>query len=207
LTSLPDDFGKKIPNCRTVNLNFNAVKDLQPLKGCGRLNKLMVAGNRLNKLRRTCIALTRLPALTKIDLRDNPLTIGFYPPFRESRLVVQGVVATDVQDPYTLPPVGQAPDSRWVTHLDEGTKMKRRTIELFLAKGCQTLVELDGLAFDRVTLLQQDEIWQKLTSMGVIAKASRTTSSTNGLDDEEGLPLNAEDNGVLDHQERSLFTE
>jgi protein NUD1 len=207
LTSLPNDFGKRIPNCRTLNLNFNAVQDLQPLKGCGRLNKLMVAGNRLNKLRRTCIALTRLPALTKIDLRDNPLTVGFYPPFRESRLVVQGVVATDVQDPCTLPPVGQALDSRWVTHLDEGTKMKRRTIELFLAKGCAGLVELDGLAFDRVVLLQQDEIWQKLTNMGIIAKASKTVSAMNGLDDEEALPLNAEGNGTLDQRERSLFIE
>ncbi|ERF68295.1 hypothetical protein EPUS_02751 [Endocarpon pusillum Z07020] len=170
LTSLPDDFGKKIPNCRTLNLNFNAVKDLEPLKGCGRLNKLMVAGNRLHKLRRTCIALTRLPALTKADLRDNPLTVGFYPPFREGRLVVHGDVKTEVQDPYTLPPGDQITDTKWLTHLDEGTRMKRRTIELFLAKGCEKLVELDGLEFDRVALLQQDEIWQKLTSMGVIAK-------------------------------------
>lgn len=214
LTSLPTDFGRKIPNCRTLNLNFNAIKDLEVLKGCGRLNKLMVAGNRLNKLRRTCIALTRLPALTKVDLRDNPLTVGFYLPFRESRLVVHGEVTTaDIQDPYSLPRVDLALDSKWITHLDEGTEMKRRTIELFLAKGCEKLVDLDGLAFDRVALLQQDEVWQKLASMGVITKPSRIVSTTHGFGDEEALPLDAEGYGVgeggglMDDRERSLCLE
>ncbi len=202
LTSLPSDFGQKIPNCRTLNLNFNAIRDLEPLKGCGRLNKVMIAGNRLNKLRRTCTALTRLPALTKIDLRDNPLTVGFYPPFRESRLVVHGEVSTDVQDPYSLPPVDQGLDPRWVTHLDEGTRMKRRTIELFLAKGCEKLVELDGLAFDREALLRQDEIWLKLTSMGVIARASRTGLTMDGFGVEEALPLDAGGPGAVDDRER-----
>ena len=207
LTSLPDDFGKKIPNCRTLNLNFNAVKDLQPLKGCGRLNKLMVAGNRLSKLRRTCIALTRLPALTKSDLRDNPLTVGFYPPFREGRLVVHGDANTEVQDPYTLPPLDQTIDTKWLTHLDEGTRMKRRTIELFLAKGCEKLVELDGLGFDRLALLQQDEIWQKLASMGVIAKQKRSGSTNNEIEDEEALPLDADGNNMADTRERREFVE
>ncbi len=207
LTSLPATFGDQIPNCRTLNLNFNAVKDLQPLRGCGRLNKLMIAGNRLNKLRRTCIVLTRLPALTKVDLRDNPLTIGFHPPFRQGRIVVHGSTTTEVQDPYTLGPADQAIDSKWMTHLDEGTRMKRRTIELFLAKGCEKLVELDGLAFDQVALLQQDEIWQKLSSMGVIAKASpRAMFTGHGFDEEKGLPLDAEGRRV-DDRGRSLFIE
>ena len=195
LTTLPDDFGEKVPNCRTLNLNFNAVKDLQPLKGCRRLNKLMVAGNRLHKLRRTCIALTRLPALTKIDLRDNPLTVGFYPPFRESRLLVHGEVNTGVNDPYSLPPVDRSLDSKWVMHLDEGTRMKRRTIELFLEKGCEKLVELNGLAYDRVALLQQDETWGKLIGMGVITRAGRKSSNTKEHDGEEALAADAEGNG------------
>jgi protein NUD1 len=201
LTFLPHDFGKKIPNCRTLNLNFNAIQDLQPLKSCGRLNKLMVAGNRLNKLRRTCMILIRLSALTKIDLRDNPLTVGFYPPFRESRLVIHGDKAANFEDPYALPPVDQSLDSKWISHLDEGTRMKRRTIELFLAKGCEKLIELDGLSFDRVRFLQQDEIWRKLASVGVLQRPSRRASTSHGLDDEEALPLDAEGNDVVDDRE------
>lgn len=196
LTTLPPDFGEKIPNCRTLNLNFNAIHSLRPLRDCGRLNKLMVAGNRLSKLRRTCMVLTMLPALIKIDLRDNPLTVGFYPPFRESRIVVHGEVATDVQDPYSLPPVDQAFDRKWITHLDEGTRMKRRTIELFLAEGCEKLIELDGLAFDRVALLQQDEIWSKLTSIGVLAKTSSIAMVPEEQDEDEALPLDAGVEGV-----------
>jgi protein NUD1 len=196
LTFLPHDLGKKIPNCRTLNLNFNAIQDVQPLKSCGRLNKLMVAGNRLNKLRRTCMILTRLSALTKLDLRDNPLTVGFYPPFRESRLVIHGDVVANVEDPYALAPVDQALDSKWISHLDEGTRMKRRTIELFLAKGCEKLIELDGLPFDRVAFLQQDEIWRKLASVGVLQRPSRRASTSRGVDDEEALPLNAEGNDM-----------
>jgi protein NUD1 len=207
LTSLPPDFGSKIPNCRTLNLNFNAVKDPQPLKGSVRLNKLMMAGNRLNKLRRTCIALTRLPALTKIDLRDNPLTVGFYPPFRDGRLVAQGDISAKVQDPYTLAPGDLALDSKWVSHLDEGTRMKRRTIELFFAKGCEKLIELDGLTFDRVAFLRQDEIWQKLTSMGVISKTGRISTTSREVDEDEILPLDADVGRAADDRERSLLIE
>lgn len=207
LTSLPEDFGKKVPNCRVLNLNFNAIKDVAPVKGCGRLNKLMIAGNRLNKLRRTCMALTRLPALTKIDLRDNPLTVGFYPPFRESRLIVRGQPTTDVQDSYMLPTLDHSLDSRWIAHLDEGTRMKRRTIELFLAKGCDQLMELSGLTFDRTAFLEQDELWQKLASLGIISKSRRPPLSNHELDDDEPLPLDAECNGVVHGRERSLAIE
>ncbi len=112
----------------------------------------------------------------------------------------------EVQDPYILAPIDTALDAKWVTHLDEGTRMKRRTIELFLAKGCERLVELDGLAFNRMALLQQDEVWQQLTSMGVIAKASpRAMFTVHGLDEEKALPLDAEVRRVMHDGERRLF--
>lgn len=52
------------------------------------LARLMVVGNRLSRMRRVCQILSRLGktgkgtacSLRKLDLRGNPLTIGFYPP-------------------------------------------------------------------------------------------------------------------------------
>lgn len=201
LTSLPRHFGRKIPNCRILNLNFNALQKIQSLGSCVRMNKLMVAGNRLNRLRRTCMTLTKLSVLTKVDMRDNPLTIGFYPPHRDDQLVLHGPSNTVRCDRYSLPPVDAAADGSWTDHLDDGTRMKRRTIELFVATGCQKLCEMDGLAIDRDALLHQDNLWAKLTQMGIIAKVEGGGRgiSAQGMvrdeDEDDALPLNAEVGG------------
>jgi hypothetical protein len=78
---------------------------------------------------------------------------------------------------------------------------------LFLAKGCEKLVELDGLSVDRVAFLQRDEIWRKLASVGVLKRPSRSASSSHGLDDEAALPLDAEGYAVVDDRERILCIE
>jgi protein NUD1 len=173
LTSLPTDFGQQIPNCRTLNLNFNAIGDLRPLRGCRRLNKLLVAGNRLTKLRATCVALSRLPALTKIDLRGNPVTVGFYPPLgmqrrwgdaRQGQLqLIQelpspsspSLSSPQIVKPYTLPPADRATDAHWLTHLDEPTRLKRQAMEVFLAMMGSSSCGGGGSGGEKLKLLEE----------------------------------------------------
>ena len=174
ITRLDAQFGNKVPNCRVLNLNFNAIAEIRPIQGAVQLNKLLVAGNRINRLRRTCLTLSRFPALRKLDVRDNPLTVGFYGPrFKEERMILYGALSTDDHDGshlYMIPPRSDEADKKWVKLLDEGTKMRRRTTELMIAEGCETLLELDGLRFEQESVLQPDETWSKLTRIGVLKR-------------------------------------
>ncbi|EPS32930.1 hypothetical protein PDE_07891 [Penicillium oxalicum 114-2] len=88
LKKLPADFSASFPNLKVLNLNFNSLDELEPLVGMNCLSRLAVAGNRLSRMRRVCQILSRLGrtnkkslcSLRKLDLRGNPLTVGFYPP-------------------------------------------------------------------------------------------------------------------------------
>ncbi|KAJ5811408.1 hypothetical protein N7474_007709 [Penicillium riverlandense] len=88
LQNLPDDFASSFPNVKVLNLNFNSVAEIESLVGMNCLSRLLVAGNRLSRMRRVCQVLSRLGrtvkgsacSLRKLDIRGNPLTVGFYPP-------------------------------------------------------------------------------------------------------------------------------
>jgi protein NUD1 len=184
LQSLPDSFGQRAPNIRTLNLNFNALHDITPLLGIVRLNKLLLAGNRLSRLRKTCLVLSRFKALTKVDLRNNPVTVGFYPalPPAENRVVLRrrrhGKRASrddsenqqeELLDPYAFPAADVELDRKYVRSLDTGTRMRRRVLELLLAGGNELLREVDGLAFEGAEMLgRRDEVWEGMVRAGVI---------------------------------------
>ncbi|KAJ5159538.1 uncharacterized protein N7482_006542 [Penicillium canariense] len=88
LNALPSEFASCFPNLKVLNMNFNSVTELEPLVGMNCLTRLTIAGNRLARMRRVCQILSRLGrtskgnpcSLRKLDIRGNPLTIGFYPP-------------------------------------------------------------------------------------------------------------------------------
>ena len=182
LQSLPSDLGRKIANVRTLNLNFNGIKDLRPLLGLIRPTKLLLAGNRIARLRRTTSVLSRFQSLKELDLRENPLTIGFYQRTPSSshdtatsadkRVIVANADTADQSielDPYTIPAGDVDLEQRYQLHLDESTKMRRRVYELLLVNGCSKYLRMvDGLVFDRATVKRKDAIWEKLCEMGVL---------------------------------------
>jgi Leucine-rich repeat (LRR) protein len=175
LQSLPSDFGQMAPNLRFLNLNFNALKDLRPLLNIKRLQGLLLAGNRLAQLRKNLAVLSKLTTLTKIDLRDNPLTMGFYAPAIENRLVAlkDGLSHNEKLEPFTLPASNRTSDQQYLTTLDEGTRLRRRVHEMMMASNCASLQDLDGLPFDSRDVLVKDEIWERLRHLGIIRKARR----------------------------------
>ncbi|KAK7535790.1 uncharacterized protein J3D65DRAFT_626252 [Phyllosticta citribraziliensis] len=79
LVALPERFGLLAPNVRILNLNANAMRDLRPLLNMKKLRKLEVAGNRLQRLRRNVLVLSKLgSSLKTVDMRNNPFNVGFY---------------------------------------------------------------------------------------------------------------------------------
>ncbi|RMZ84254.1 hypothetical protein DV738_g801, partial [Chaetothyriales sp. CBS 135597] len=170
IAGLGVDFGDIFPNCRTLNLNYNAIKDVSELQGMVRLVELSIARNRVKKMRRTCLVLARLSKLSKLDLRDNPLTLGYYAPHACDQ-------EKHTEQRFLLPEQDGEQDARWFQILDETTQLRRRMVELLLAQGCPSLRELDGLTFNERAEAHSDSTWQKLTSTGVLRKPTDDDST------------------------------
>lgn len=228
LHALPRDFSSSFPNLKVLNMNFNSIPELEPLVGMNCLSRLSMAGNRLARMRRICQILSRLGrtgkgkpcSLRKLDIRGNPLTVGFYPPAltgngtdadrKKLKGQAQGVERqqghrrdlsdaladmdqidhmthavsweddakpdqdVEINDPFTLPPADPRADTKYLNHLDQATRLRRRVLELLLYAGTSgSLHILDGLEL-RPSLggnsSDMGQAWTKLEELGVLRR-------------------------------------
>ncbi|KAI9902082.1 hypothetical protein N3K66_003899 [Trichothecium roseum] len=158
LIALPENIGQLMPNLRTLNLNFNAIVDLSPLRFIPRLKKLLVAANRLVDSTKVTELLTDFPHLTQLDLRDNPITLGFYAPLQ----VLVSQDATGEGEPFVLPGADVEKDRVFSKRLDEPTRLRRRLHQVVFGVSCKRLKVLDGLPIKRGDVLTRDEVMETL---------------------------------------------
>jgi Leucine-rich repeat (LRR) protein len=172
LKELPSDFGQLTPNVRSINLNFNSIRDLRPLLNIKRLSKLLLAGNKLERLRANAMVLGKLGTLTKLDWRDNPLSLRFYAPASENRIMSLRQKPSEEQatDRFVLPEGNTDVDEQYLLRLDYETRIRRRVTEMMLANFCRNLQELDGIPFDKARVLVKDDVWERLLCLGVIQR-------------------------------------
>lgn len=173
LKILHPDFGHKLPNLRILNLNYNALRDLRPIQGIFKLQKLFVAGNRISRLRQTAAVLEELgEELNEVDLRRNPLTVGFYTPQIESRQFSTSVASDErirmvrvqqnvdsserdgqqhknTMDSFIefdqgdlLPPVDREADALSRQRLDQDTMLRRRVYEILIMNACSNSLQI-----------------------------------------------------------------
>ncbi|KAI1634197.1 hypothetical protein F4809DRAFT_540586 [Biscogniauxia mediterranea] len=188
LQTLAPELGQLMPNLRVLNLNYNALGDISALQYIPRLKKLLVAGNRLLSAGPVMDVLAGFPHLARLDFRDNPATLGFYPPVQTLVRVVQrggckeevaASAATADYDPFTLPDVDPDRDDKFASRLDMGTRMRRRLYEMIVLDRCRQLRTLDGLPAAREAARARDGVWDALVKCGIIDK-------TQGLADADG---------------------
>ncbi|KAF1364691.1 hypothetical protein EJ07DRAFT_97641 [Lizonia empirigonia] len=172
LKELPDNFGQLTPNIRSINLNFNSLQDLRPLLNIKRLSELLLAGNKLERLRQNAMVLGKFSSLSKLDWRDNPVTLRFYASALENRVMSLRHNPDDGQltDRFVLPRGDVDADEQHQSRLDYETRIRRRVTEMMLANMCRDLRELDGLPFDKARVLVKDDVWERLTMLGVIRR-------------------------------------
>jgi Leucine-rich repeat (LRR) protein len=158
LSTLPEEVGLMMPNLRVLNLNMNALSDLAPLRAVPRLKRLFVVGNRLADPARVIGTLGGMACLSVVDLRDNPLTQGFYAPVQ---VVVhqrrKGTVTNEKDDDeggdgggeggeqFALGDQDAERDARYCARLDMDTRVRRRLYETMVGKRCGRVRRLDGL--------------------------------------------------------------
>ena len=154
-----------------------------------RLKRLHLAGNRLSRLSKVATILVQLRTPSSVDLRGNPLTIGFYPPVGETQVITSegSQVDTVYKEPFTLRKGDAEKDEKYASRLDMKTQMLRRAYEMLLLGGCQRLQILDGLSVDRSVLDLKDEIWEALVKVGIVSIA--TLGSEKQAEVEEDGPV------------------
>ncbi|KAI0438902.1 hypothetical protein F4803DRAFT_533378 [Xylaria telfairii] len=169
LQSLAPDIGQLMPNLRILNINFNALDDLWPLRYIPRLKKLLAVGNRLSEAGKVANALAEFPHLSRLDLRNNGATLGFYAP-------VQTLVSTDDDggkeaefDPFTLPDVDAERQEKFASRLDMDTRMRKRVYDMVVLSDCRQLKMLDGLPVSKEVVSRKDDVWEALVENGIIA--------------------------------------
>ena len=189
--SLPEHLGWMCPNLRVLNANFNALSDLRPLTDIPRLKKLLLAGNRIDMDKARLVSvLAEFPHLRVLDLRSNPLSLGFYPPPHALTKVCDKVADSGKANepcPFELPDSDPGRDRRFVKRLDMQTRMRRRLYEIILASACLRLQVLDGLSINRDAINFRDAVWQGLRDKGLVRvdkspvlKVSNVTNSSHG---------------------------
>ncbi|GFF24245.1 hypothetical protein IFM58399_00589 [Aspergillus lentulus] len=83
----------------------------------------------------------------------------------------------EIDDPYTLPTADAQADQKYLSHLDDATRLRRRIFELMLYAGTGgSIKSLDGLEFRPVLTegSDMDHAWSKLEQLGVLKKKSIT---------------------------------
>ncbi|CDZ96542.1 Protein phosphatase 1, regulatory subunit, and related proteins [Phaffia rhodozyma] len=88
LSALPDGFSSFVPNIRNLNLNYNFLSDLVPLRGLQSLTKLSVVKSRLDATKPVVRVVRTLPNLQMLDIRMNPCTLALYLPIMTEALSV-----------------------------------------------------------------------------------------------------------------------
>ncbi|KAI9170869.1 Septation initiation network scaffold cdc11 [Paramyrothecium foliicola] len=182
LQSLPLNMGQLMPNLRNLNMNFNGISDLSPLRYIPRLKKLLVAGNRLTDSTMVMELLTEFPHLAQLDLRDNPVTLGFYAPLQ---IIVSTAKARSV-DLFTLPDADVENDKSYASRLDTTTVLRRRLHQVVFVANCKRLRKLDGLPVQRSEFTKKDDVYQSLIAEGLLPEAEET------LVEERGSPVQTE---------------
>ena len=186
LQELPQDFGLQMANLRTLNLNFNSLKDVRPLLNIQKLETLSLCGNHLTRLRKSVATFARLPMLRSLDLRDTPLTLAMYPSLASTlsrnTAIIRKSDCSDMDDEdeqaealeraqYEMPPAAGEQDGQHQSRMDEESRLRRRVYELLLANSCGSLSGLDGLPFDKAKAAVKDSVWERLVELGIVRRS------------------------------------
>lgn len=178
IKTLPQDFGLMLPNLRAVNLGMNALVDLAPLRYVPRLKRVLVAGNRIADAAALVDVLQGFKWLREVDVRDNPVTQGFYCP--ATQVVVRAAAkAADEEEEeksgvaaaaeaFALPEQDRERDEAYCGRLDMETRMRRRLYEQMVVGGCGRVKRLDGLVVDRERMVEGGKVWEALRERGLV---------------------------------------
>ena len=184
LTVLPQDFASKVPNVRILNLSFNSLKDVTPIRGMTLLKRLFLIGNRLSSLSdgttETLLGLTELQVL---DLRFvyspppsnhslNPITLSFYPP-------VEAKKSDHHKDMFSLV-TGRQAQSTWQQRdkmfrngMPRSWELRRKAYQGLVYTMCPKLKWFDGSEVTRGSVVEGERVLKTLEGVVSSVRSAR----------------------------------
>jgi hypothetical protein len=162
LTALPHDFATTVPNVRILNLSFNSLKDVTPLRGMVLLKRLFLIGNRLANLSDgTTEILLGLTELQVLDFRLNPITLSFYPP-------VEAKKSDHHKDMFSLV-TGRQAQSTWQQRdkdfrngMPRSWELRRKAYQGLVYTACPKLKWFDGNEVSRGSVAEGERVLKSL---------------------------------------------
>ncbi|KAK3304004.1 uncharacterized protein B0T15DRAFT_535220 [Chaetomium strumarium] len=204
LSALPEEVGLMMPNLRVLNLNMNALADLAPLRCVPRLKKLFAVGNRLADPAKVVNTLAGFQHLVVVDLRDNPVTQGFYASvLQQVRVVLRSKVGggggkggddgeegeeevgeAEEEEQFMLADQDPRRDEKYCARLDMDTRVKRRLYETMVGKRCARVKKLDGLSLKRGVKGgaedERDVVWLAMAEKGLVNAVDEKVDAGKG---------------------------
>ncbi|KAG0333241.1 hypothetical protein BG004_000917 [Podila humilis] len=143
LFELAEDIGSLMPNLRGLNFSYNSLDSVLALTRLYRLRRLILVGNELKGFSDILLLVQKMPSLTTLDLRHNPLTANMYPAmslkkgskYQESYKSTQNNVTE--QD-------WRSRDLVFRRALPDGMYIKRSVYRSAVMKACARLTWFDG---------------------------------------------------------------
>lgn len=186
LQHLPDSLGDTMPNLRVLNLNFNGLSDISGLQNISRLKRLHLVGNRFTDFKPLVNIFSGLPWLTELDLRDNIVTQGFYPPIH---LATQKKHSSGASvDPFRLPDADPSRDAKSCRLLDMDTRIERRIYERKVVRACKQLQKLDGLPINKKVRHIKDLVWKTMVERGLLLRPDGSPFDLSNVELEDEGP-------------------
>lgn len=174
LAVLPADFASKLPNVRILNLSYNSLKDVTPLRDMALLKRLFLIGNRISSLSDgttdTLLSLTELQVLDLrcsliiliyTDIRLNPITVSFYPP-------VESKKSDHHKDMFSLVTGRQAQltwqqrDKAFRDSMPRSWELRRKAYQGLVFTACPKLKWFDGSEVSRGHVSEGERVLKSL---------------------------------------------
>ena len=175
---LASNFGANAPNLRLLNLNHNALREIQPLEGIKGMSQLYLVSNRLKDFRQVIEVVCKIgKKLRVLDCRNNPFNAGYYLTTKDTGTqlaAVAGEAATLLasegynNETFMMPDANIEKDEAYLKQIDFGTLIRRRVYELMLSQKCERLAKLDGMALNKDRIENKDKVWKRLLALGIV---------------------------------------
>ncbi|KAI8089419.1 uncharacterized protein BX664DRAFT_314627 [Halteromyces radiatus] len=155
MKKLPRDFAQQLPNLSVLNLSYNHLESIKPLRKLGYLQRLILVGNQMENVNDLVKHLQSLEKLQFLDLRENPVSCRYYSPLNgknSSSNQTYRYIIEDHNEEWILK------DMEHVRSLSLPWLQRRLTYRALFIKACIKLTRMDGILITDQDRTQVDYI-------------------------------------------------
>ncbi|CAG8537437.1 280_t:CDS:2 [Ambispora gerdemannii] len=163
LKELPEKFYEMCPGVSYINLNYNYLTNIRPLRRLAHLKQLTVICNELSNYEMVLEVTKRLSTLKYCDLRCNPFTMKFYPSLEslliayESRRHIWDITETKkYQKEWDIR------DKEFRENIPDDIFVKRNIYRFSIIRRCPHMIRLDGSNVEESERIEGEKWYRRL---------------------------------------------